>query len=74
MAKAGLKPFGSTTLTAMDLDPLGNPFRPQTDVGIGALGGGLADMAALGDSLVNSSQFEMPDLNKPQVSGPPGII
>ena len=70
MAKAGLKPFGSTTLTAMDLDPLGNPFRPQTDVGIGALGGGLADMAALGDSLVNSSQFEMPDLNKPQVSGP----
>ena len=70
MAKAGLKPFGSTTLTAMDLDPLGNPFRPQTDVGIGALGGGLEDMAALGNSLVNSSQFEMPNMNKPQLDGP----
>ena len=74
MAKAGLKPFGSTTLTAMDLDPLGNPFRPQTDVGIGALGGGLADMAALGDSLVNSSQFEMPEFKQTTSQWATGII
>ena len=39
MAKAGLKSFGSSTLTAMDLEPLGNPYDPSPDIGMGNLTG-----------------------------------
>jgi len=69
MAKAGLS-FGSIPLNAMDINPVGNPYDPQPDIGVGNLNTSMADTAALGEAIIKSSQFEMPEMLKPKTSGP----
>ena len=61
MAKqpAGLAVFGSPTLTAMDLEPLGNPYDPAPDIGVGNFVG--SAMSDLTDTAQKArSQFAMP--------------
>lgn len=59
MAKAGLDVFGSSTLTAMDLEPLGNPYDPAPDIGMGnLLGNAEADLSATASRI--RSQFALP--------------
>ena len=69
MAKAGLS-FGSVPLKAMDINPVGNPYDPQPDIGLGNLNTTLADTAALGETMLQDSQFEMPKMTRPQSTGP----
>ena len=61
MAKqpAGLAVFGSPTLTAMDLEPLGNPYDPAPDIGVGNfVGDAMSDLK--GTAQKARSQFAMP--------------
>jgi len=71
MAKAGLS-FSSPTLTAMDIEPLGNPYDPTPDIGLGNLTGKRQSLEqgtkeAFGEAM---SQFTFPDLKAPQLTGP----
>lgn len=73
MAKAGLS-FGSPALTAMDLEPTGNPYDPQPNIGLGNIGPTMADVATLGESLYRESQFDMPDLAQPKAPSGPQVL
>jgi len=59
MAKAGLSPFGSPTLTAMNLEPLGNPYDPTPNIGVGNLTGNAME-SLTGAAEAARSQFAMP--------------
>ena len=72
MAKAGLKSFGSPTLSAMDLEPLGNPYDVAPDIGMGNLLGSREALTNEADSVFNQamSQFSMPEMKRPAPTGP----
>ena len=72
MAKAGLKSFGSSTLSAMDLEPLGNPYDVAPDIGMGNLLGRKESLTNEADSVFNQamSQFSMPEMKRPAPTGP----
>ena len=72
MAKAGLKSFGSSTLSAMDLEPLGNPYDVAPDIGMGNLLGRKEQISNEADSVFNQamSQFSMPEMKQPAPTGP----
>ena len=72
MAKAGLKSFGSPTLSAMDLEPLGNPYDVAPDIGMGNLLGRREALTNEADSVFNQamSQFSMPEMKRPAPTGP----
>lgn len=72
MAKAGLKSFGSSTLSAMDLEPLGNPYDVAPDIGMGNLLGRKEEIGKEADSVFNQamSQFSMPEMKRPAPTGP----
>ena len=72
MAKAGLKAFGSPTLAAMDIEPLGNPYDPAPNIGMGNL---LGQKEAIGREIdaeyaKGMSQFSMPEVKRPAPTGP----
>lgn len=71
MAKAGLS-FGSPILGAMDLEPLGNPYDPAPDIGIGNLIGAKEALGTQIDAEYNKgmSQFTMPEVKRPAPTGP----
>jgi hypothetical protein len=69
MAKAGLS-FGSPTLGAMDLEPLGNPYDPAPDIGIGNLIGTKEALGVQADAELGAamSQFDLPKVTKPSAA------
>lgn len=69
MAKAGLS-FGSPTLGAMDLEPLGNPYDPAPDIGIGNLIGTKEALGVQADAELGAamSQFALPKVTKPSAA------
>lgn len=71
MAKAGLS-FGSPLLGAMDLDPLGNPYDPSPDIGVGNLTGKRQVIGTEIDAEYNKgmSQFALPEVKRPAPTGP----
>jgi len=71
MAKAGLS-FGSPLLGAMDLDPLGNPYDPSPDIGVGNLTGKRQVIGTEIDAEYNKgmSQFTLPEVKRPAPTGP----
>ena len=68
MAKAGLS-LGAP-LNATDINPIGNPYDPTPSSGLSSLNSTLADTAALGETVLENANLDIPDLKPPQGTGP----